>query len=111
MKLKIKNLIEIEERLLTVIENEKFTTEFNDYLLTERFLKRIGEITSLFFSYLNDYDVSLIEKGTLTRDERKNHLTEMRDKLLDSDVDLQVENYIEEGIIDSYFHLQGIGTA
>ena len=110
MKLKIENLIEIEERLLMVVEREKFTTEFNDYVLASLLSKKIGEITNLFFSYLDDYDEFLIKQNTLTREERKNKLIEMRDKLLNSEVDFNPENYIEDGIIDSYFHMKSIGA-
>lgn len=99
--LRLKDLMELESRVLLVLEKEKFTTSFDDYIHTEQFAKKIGEITNLYFLLMQEYDAHLIDKE-LSKEERKELLTDFNQKTLDSDVSIYLDNYVEESIIESF---------
>lgn len=97
--------MELEARVLLVLEKEKFTTPFDDYVHTERFAKKIGEITNLYFTLVQDYDSHLISEN-LSREERKEKLTDFNQKMLDSEVTVYLDNYLEEAIMESFLSHQ-----
>lgn len=95
----LRELINIEEKLLQFENDNKFKVNFNDYIALINCLKNIDEITSNYFLLMEDYDIELQKLG-MTLDEYKNTLKEYNDKLLNSNVECEVENGLN--IIEKY---------
>ena len=58
----LKELIDIEEKLLQFEEKEKFHLSFDVYIKLQRHLEKIGWITDKYFSLVNEYKDSLKER-------------------------------------------------
>lgn len=83
----INDIIQIEKGLLQIQKDEKFKMDFNDILKVDKYIKKIGEITSLYFETLYEYSetINKIDK-----------LTEYKQKLDGEEVDSEVETVINE---------------
>lgn len=88
----LKELINIEEKLLLYEKKNKYTIDFNQYVKFEEALKYVGNITSMYFKYINEYynDV-LHKKKELTKDEKKSLLEAVNAKILETEIDINEE--------------------
>ncbi len=84
--MKVKELIEIEEKWLLYQDKHKFEIPFNQYLLLLKKLKEIGEITHQYFMLMTEYDAYL-DTQNLSFEDKKNKLEEYNTILLTSDVE------------------------
>ncbi|MBR6517581.1 MAG: hypothetical protein IKT40_12190 [Bacilli bacterium] len=84
--MKLQELINIEEKLLNFENENKFNMEFNDYVILNEELNNIGNITSNYFSLMEDYHKNILKKG-LVIDTMKELLKEFNEKLLNSNVE------------------------
>lgn len=86
----VKELIEIEEKLLKFEDKEKFHLEFNDYLKLNKYLTEIGDITNLYFSLVKEYSDSLNNRE-LNLDASSRLLNNFNEKIYESKIDYNVD--------------------
>ena len=105
-KMKLKELMNIEERLLHIQMTHMFDMPFNDIVLLKNHLKEIGDITSIYFELVEEYcEKDKVEQSDLSYDEKKNIVQEYNDNILNSEV-YNVPNYHDILIfLDKYQNL------
>lgn len=97
--MKLQELIDFEEQLLTFEDKHKFDVDFNDYVLLNECLNKIGKITTTYFFLIEEFDLTLNKSG-ITKKEYEKILTEYNDKLLNSEVNCEIQNGLN--IIQKY---------
>lgn len=90
---KLTELMKIEEKLLLFEQDNKFLIDFNNYLVLEKYIKKIGFITSKYFLLVNEYNKS--ELNDVEYEEKKKKLTDYNEKLLNSEIDYDVDEVYE----------------
>ena len=99
--LSLRHILQLEERVLMVLDKEKFTISFNELLQLENFSEKLGKISNLYFINIKEYDTNLLGEN-LTKEKHKDMLTQYNETLLKSKVRLFPQNATEWGLIDSF---------
>lgn len=97
--MKLKELINIEEKLLIFEEQYKFNLSVQDYIILNNCLNNIGEITSIYFKLIESYHNELVNAKSVETD-IKILLKEYNDKLLCGDISCDVNDGLN--IINKY---------
>lgn len=88
--MKLINIFDNEEKLLTFEKDNKFKIPFNDYIILDEILNEIGIITNKYFNLINEYNDVLLKKG-LTYDERRNIIEAYNKDALNEDISINIE--------------------
>ena len=86
----IKTLITIEDILLNADNDFRYEYSLDELILSEKYLKEIGAITSLFFSVQLEYGKINEPKN----DENKQKLVDYHNKLISSPISIDVTDYL-----------------
>lgn len=86
----IKTLINIEDILLNADSDFRYEYSLGDLILSEKYLKEIGAITSLFFSVQLEY--SKINEPN--NEENKQKLVDYHNKLISDPVLIDITDYL-----------------
>jgi hypothetical protein len=80
----IKDVIDIEKRLLQTQESKRFEMDLSELIVLNKYIKEVGEITSLYFNTLYEYSktINKIEK-----------LTEYKEKMDNSYISEEIDFY------------------
>ena len=82
--LSLRHILQLEERVLMVLDKEKFTISFNELLQLENFSEKLGKISNLYFINIKEYDSNLLGEN-LTKEEYEACFSDFKsaaDKLL-----------------------------
>lgn len=88
----LQELMHFEEKLLLCENNNRFTMSFNDYIILDKFLTEVENITNLYFQLMDEYKKHLNKKD-IKNDERINLLNEYNNKLLNEEIEFNFTNY------------------
>ena len=64
-KLTVRELIELEKKLLEIHEKHRFELSFGDFIKLEKLMKEVGAITNLFFELQKDFYNEFQDKNKL----------------------------------------------
>ena len=88
----LQELMHFEEKLLLCEHNNRFTMSFKDYIILDKFLTEVENITNLYFQLIDDYKKH-INKANINNDERLKLLNDFNDKLLNEEIDFNFTKY------------------
>jgi hypothetical protein len=88
----LQELMHFEEKLLLCENNNRFTMSFNDYIILDKFLTEVENITNLYFQLMDEYK-KYLNKKDIKNDERINLLNEYNNKLLNEEIEFNFINY------------------
>lgn len=90
----LKNIIDIEEKLLLLKTKNKFDISFNDFLKLEDYINLIGNITNKYFYLTSEFYNEKLKNSNLDNSTKKNELTKYNDMLLNSEIDINIEEIL-----------------
>lgn len=90
----LKNIIDIEEKLLLLKTKNKFDLSFNDFLKLEDYINLIGNITNKYFYLTSEFYNEKLKNSNLDNSTKKNELTKYNDMLLNSEIDINIEEIL-----------------
>lgn len=90
----LKNIIDIEEKLLLLKTKNKFDISFNDFLKLEDYIKLIGNITNKYFYLTSEFYNEKLKNSNLDNSTKKNELTKYNNMLLNSEIDINIEEIL-----------------
>lgn len=90
--MKLHELMHFEETLLLCEHHNKFTMPFSDYIILDKFLTEVENITNLYFQLIDEYKKK-INKEDISNEERIQKLNEYNTKLLNEEVELNFDIY------------------
>jgi DNA-directed RNA polymerase beta' subunit len=90
--MKLQELMHFEEKLLLCEYNNKFTMPFVDYIILDKFLSEVENITNLYFQLMDDYKRH-INKEDISNEERIAKMNEYNEKLLNENVEFNFDVY------------------
>ena len=105
----VDTLIDIEKILLSVDSTNSFSYTLNELVKSERYLKEIGEITSLYFKkqleygktlYGDDYEAKLEEYRNFLKSDRLDIIKHIKEKVNDENLLKMINNFLENGRTD-----------
>lgn len=97
--MKLQELMHFEEKILLCEYHNKFTMPFQDYIILDDFLTKIGNITNLYFQLLNEYK-KVINKENIPNEERLEKINTFNQKILNEEVMFDFQPY--QVFIDDY---------
>jgi uncharacterized membrane protein YheB (UPF0754 family) len=92
--MKLQDLMQFEEKLLLCEYHNKFNMPFSDYVIMDKFLCEVENITNLYFQLMDEYKKS-INKENINNDEIIEKLQNYNDKLLNEEIEFNFEPYNE----------------
>ena len=90
----LKNIIDIEEKLLLLKTKNKFDISFNDFLKLEDYINLLGNITNKYFYLTSEFYNEKLKNSNLDNSTKKNELTKYNDMLLNSEIDINIEEIL-----------------
>lgn len=87
--MKLTEIFDLEEKLLYFEDKNKYNIPFNDYLLLDKILTDIGNITNRYFQLINSYNTMLIDEKK-TYDERRNLIEDYNKNALNDDIEINL---------------------
>lgn len=90
----LKNIIDIEEKLLLLKTKNKFDISFNDFLKLEDYINLIGNITNKYFYLTSEFYNEKLKNSNLDNSTKKNELTKYNNMLLNSEIDINIEEIL-----------------
>lgn len=90
--MKLQDLMHFEEKLLLCENNNKFIMPFKDYLILDKFLSEVENVTNLYFQLIDEYK-KYINKENINNDERLKKLSDYNNNLLNEDIDFNFSKY------------------
>lgn len=94
MEIILQEFMHLEEELLLCENQQKFTMPFQDYIILDKFLTEVENITNLYFQLITDYNKE-INKLDIKNDERVEKMQTYNQKLLEEKVKFDFEPYRE----------------
>lgn len=90
----LKNIIDIEEKLLLLKTKNKFDISFNDFLKLEDYINLIGNITNKYFYLTSEFYNEKLKNSNFDNSTKKNELTKYNNMLLNSEIDINIEEIL-----------------
>lgn len=89
----LKEIINYEEKLLKIDDKYKYSLTFNEAVRLKRYMKKVGDITNVYFELIEDYHKSLRIEGATS--DIVNDMYSYNDTLQASEVDSDLINMNE----------------
>jgi hypothetical protein len=90
--MKLQELMHFEEKILLCEYYNKFVMPFADYIILDKLLSEVENITNLYFQLMDDFKKS-INKENISNDERNQKLDDFNQKLLNEEVMFDFKEY------------------
>lgn len=93
----LKEIIEYEEKLLIIDNKYKHNLTFNEVVRLKRYMKKVGDITNIYFDLINSYhkEIAYPTSGYVATSDIVNDMYDYNDMLQNSEVDSDLINMNE----------------
>ena len=93
----LKEIIEYEEKLLIIDNKYKHNLTFNEVVRLKRYMKKVGDITNIYFDLINSYhkEIAYPTSGSVATSDIVNDMYDYNDMLQNSEVDSDLINMNE----------------
>lgn len=88
----LNDLMKFEEQLLLFEYQNKFNIPFSDYIILEKILVEVENITNLYFKLIDSYTKSL-EEQNIEKELQKTMLIEFNNKMLNSEIEINLTKF------------------
>lgn len=99
--MKLQELMHFEEKILLCEYHNKFVMPFTDYVILNKLLSEVENITDLYFQLMDEYKKS-INKENISNEEKIQKLNDFNQKLLSEEVAFNFKEY--ESFITKYIN-------